>query len=63
MAGPRICRTPDEAFLAGWNEPCDHGSPDPGDCTVCGLTDAEITRLVALLAGLAKPAAPLSMAA
>lgn len=48
----RICRTADEAFQAGWDEPCDHGI-DPAECSTCGLTDAEITRLVVLLGGLA----------
>lgn len=56
MAAPRICRTAEEAFEAGWNEPCDHGRPNPGDCPTCGLTDGEITRLSVLLSGLAAPA-------
>lgn len=54
MSG-RICRTPEEAFQAGWDDSCDHGA-DPGDCSVCGLTDAEIARLVPLLRHLAAPA-------
>lgn len=56
MAGARICRTVEEAFRAGWEEPCEHGSADPGKCPDCGLTDAEITRLVVLLGNLATPA-------
>ncbi|MET7776250.1 hypothetical protein ABZU94_10770 [Streptomyces mirabilis] len=51
----RICRTADEAFQAGWDEPCDHGH-DPGECPACGLTDAEISRLVVLLSDLASRA-------
>ena len=47
----RVCRTPDDAFLAGWNEPCDHGR-EPGDCPICGLTTAEIAQLSVLLSGL-----------
>lgn len=50
----RICRTADEAFQAGWDEPCDHGT-DPGECSECGLTDTEIARLVILLSHLAAP--------
>ncbi|MET7477944.1 hypothetical protein ABZT17_26755 [Streptomyces sp. NPDC005648] len=63
MAGARICRTAEEAFDAGWNETCDHGSPDPGDCPTCGLTDAEIARLVVLLGGLVASGAPRQAAA
>jgi hypothetical protein len=44
----RLCRTADEAFQAGWDEPCDHGS-DPGECPTCRLTDMEIARLAILL--------------
>ncbi|MFI6248969.1 hypothetical protein [Streptomyces sp. NPDC051016] len=51
----RMCRTPEEAFQAGWNEPCDH-SADPGECPTCRLTDAEIGQLVILLSHLAEPA-------
>jgi hypothetical protein len=54
MAG-RLCHTADEAFETGWNEPCSHGD-DPGECPECRLTDAEISRFVVLLAGLAEPA-------
>ena len=54
MAGP-ICRTPDDAFRAGWNEPCDHGTPNPGDCPSCALTGAEIAQLAVLLSGVAAP--------
>ncbi len=51
----RICRTSEEAFQAGWNEPCDHGA-DPGQSPECRLTDAEIGQLVTLLSHLAEPA-------
>lgn len=53
----RLCRTPDEAFAAGWNEPCDHGR-DPAACDECAPTEAEIARLVVLLSNLAVPALP-----
>jgi hypothetical protein len=45
----RVCMTPEEAFQAGFDEPCGHGIADPGDCSRCRLTDAEIGRLVVLL--------------
>lgn len=45
----RICRTADEAFQAGFEEPCEHQVPDPEDCPQCRLTEAEIGRLVVLL--------------
>ncbi len=51
----RICLTPDEAFEAGFNEPCEHGIPDPQDCPGCRLTGAEIGRLVVLLQGAVRP--------
>ncbi|SHI65184.1 hypothetical protein [Streptomyces sp. 3214.6] len=51
----RICRTPQEAFQAGWDETCDHDL-DPGKCRVCGLTDTEIAQLVVLIGHLATPA-------
>lgn len=51
----RICRTAADAFQAGWDAPCEHHIPDPGDCPECALTDAEIAQLVVLLAGLATP--------
>lgn len=50
-----ICRTPEEAFEAGFNEPCEHGVPDPVDCRHCRLTDIEIGRLVVLLRGAVRP--------
>ncbi|MEU3253172.1 hypothetical protein [Streptomyces sp. NPDC006997] len=50
MSG-RVCLTPDEAFEAGFNEPCQHGLSDPEDCPRCRLSDAEIGRLVVLLSG------------
>ncbi|MEV7871451.1 hypothetical protein AB0P17_36370 [Streptomyces sp. NPDC088124] len=52
MAG--ICRTPDEAFQAGWDALCEHHT-SPVDCPHCRLTDAEIGRLVALLRPSAAP--------
>ena len=59
----RLCRTAEEAFQAGWEEACEHGVPDPGKCETCGLTDAEVTRLVVLLGDLAAPADPGRVAA
>ena len=44
-----ICRTPEEAFQAGWDSPCEHGIPDPVDCPDCRLTPEEITCFAALL--------------
>lgn len=49
MSG-RLCRTADEAFAAGWDEPCDHGA-DPAECKACALTGGEVARLVVLLGG------------
>ncbi|GAQ61930.1 hypothetical protein [Streptomyces scabiei] len=46
--------TVEEAFEAGFSEPCDHGTP-PSDCPRCRLTDAEIGRLVVLLRGALTP--------
>lgn len=43
---PRVCRTPGEAFTAGWEDGA-HDAP---------LTPAERTRLVALLAPHMRPA-------
>ncbi|MEV1245183.1 hypothetical protein [Nonomuraea sp. NPDC049750] len=40
MATSRICRTPEDAFVAGWED----GASDPP------LTDEQRTRLAALLA-------------
>ncbi|GHA00933.1 hypothetical protein ACFOOM_12530 [Streptomyces echinoruber] len=58
----RICRTVDEAFQAGWNESCDHGT-DPGECPQCSLTDGEIARLVILLSPMATREPPIQAAA
>jgi len=44
-----ICRTPEEAFQAGLNSPCEHGVPKPPDCPKCRLTPEETTRLALLL--------------
>lgn len=41
--------TPDEAFEAGFSEPCEHRVPDPNDCPKCRLSEAEIRRLAVLL--------------
>lgn len=51
MSAPqrRICRTPEEAWQAGWDEPCQHGVPDITQCPACRLTEAEIGRLAVLL--------------
>ena len=46
--GRRICRTPEEAFQAGWDEPCEHNVPDPTRCPQCRLSEAEIRRLAIL---------------
>ncbi|MEV7422817.1 hypothetical protein [Streptomyces sp. NPDC091212] len=43
-----FCRTPDDAFQAGYDAPCEHGL-SPVDCEHCRLTIAEIGRLVVLL--------------
>ena len=44
----KVCRTPEEAFEAGWNSPCEHDIADPTKCPRCRLTPAEIGRLAAL---------------
>ncbi|MFJ8153874.1 hypothetical protein [Streptomyces sp. NPDC094468] len=49
-----ICRTPADAFQAGWDQPCDHGAA-PEQCHQCCLTDAEIGQLVALLGHVKAP--------
>jgi hypothetical protein len=43
-----ICRTPEEAFQAGWDSPCEHGIPNPVDCEHCRLKPEEIARIAAL---------------
>ncbi|GAA2107566.1 hypothetical protein [Streptomyces synnematoformans] len=48
MSTMPMCRTPDEAFQAGWDAPCEHGVPVPDDCPRCRLTGAEIGRLAVL---------------
>ena len=45
----RICLSVEQAFEAGFEEPCQHLVPDPDDCPQCRLSDAEIRRLVVLL--------------
>ncbi|NEB00590.1 hypothetical protein [Streptomyces sp. SID13726] len=49
--------TADAAFLAGFEEPCEHLVPDPNDCPKCRLTEAEIRRLAVLLRSDTAPAA------
>ncbi|MEV6544431.1 hypothetical protein [Streptomyces sp. NPDC051665] len=48
MSG-RVCLSVDQAFEAGFEEPCQHLVPDPNDCPDCRLTEAEIRRLAVLL--------------
>lgn len=48
MTAPRICRTAEEAFQAGFEAPCEHLVPDPNDCPRCRLTDDEVARLAVL---------------
>ncbi|MFJ8140618.1 hypothetical protein [Streptomyces sp. NPDC096013] len=48
MSG-RVCLSVDEAFQAGFEEPCQHLVPDPNDCPKCRLTEAEIRRVAVLL--------------
>lgn len=45
----RICLSAEEAFAAGFEEPCEHRVPSPADCPDCRLTAAEISRLSVLL--------------
>lgn len=52
----RICMTTEQAFEAGFNEPCEHGTRCD-HCPQCRLTDAEIGRLVVLLRGSQRPQA------
>lgn len=56
MAAPRICRTADDAFRAGWEAPCEHGIPDPAACDDCRLTPEETVRLAVLLKHLGEQA-------
>lgn len=53
-----ICRTPEEAFQAGLDAPCEHGIPNPNECSRCELTDAEIAYLVTLLRPYLRLSAP-----
>lgn len=43
-----ICQTADEAWRAGWESPCEHGTSDPTQCDRCALTAEEIARLAVL---------------
>ncbi|MET9089652.1 hypothetical protein ABZX77_48680 [Streptomyces sp. NPDC004237] len=45
----RICLTVDEAFTAGFEEPCEHRVPNPNDCSRCRLSEAEVRRLAVLV--------------
>lgn len=47
-AKPRLCRTADEAFAAGWDDSAQRDRP---------LSDAEITRIAALWRPYYQPAA------
>lgn len=51
----QLCRTPEDAWRAGWEAPCEHGA-DPTACGRCRLRPEEIARLTVLLAGLATTA-------
>lgn len=44
-----ICRTPEEAYRAGREEPCEHGIQPMRTCPKCRLTPEEIADLVVLL--------------
>lgn len=52
-----LCRTPEDAWRAGWEAPCEHGL-EPTACERCRLRPAEIARLTVLLSGLAREAVP-----
>lgn len=58
-----ICRTPEEAFQAGWDSLCEHGVPDPADCPGCRLTPDETTRIAALMRPYLRNAEPASESA
>lgn len=45
----RICLSVEQAFDAGFAEPCEHLVPDPNECPKCCLTKAEIRRFAVLL--------------
>ncbi|MFJ5532378.1 hypothetical protein [Streptomyces sp. NPDC093261] len=47
-----MCQTPEEAFRAGYEEPCEHGIHPVPECPECRLTPGEIARLAVLLRGL-----------
>lgn len=51
-----MCRTPEEAFRAGWEAPCEHGVQNPGDCSGCRLTQEEIARIALLMRPYMNPA-------
>lgn len=56
QANRRICRTPEDAWQAGWDAPCEHGIADITQCPACRLTPAEIGRIAILLRPYMRPA-------
>ncbi|MER6532982.1 hypothetical protein ABT215_04005 [Streptomyces sp900105755] len=62
MSG-RICLTTDQAFAAGFDEPCEHQVPNPAECPKCRLTEAEILRLAVLVRGATSATSPAPRAA
>jgi hypothetical protein len=52
-----ICRTPEEAFQAGLEQPCEHGVHPMPRCPKCRLTEAEIADIAVLLGSHLTPAA------
>lgn len=58
-----ICRTPEEAFQAGWDAPCEHGVPNPNDCPRCELTPEEIAWIADLMRPFLRPSASAAQAA
>ena len=51
-----MCQTPEEAFQAGWEAPCEHDIADPNDCPQCRLTPEEIARIALLMRPYVNPA-------
>lgn len=58
-----LCRTPEEAFRAGLEAPCEHGVHPMPACRDCRLTEAEIADYAVLLGSHLAPASPDSEAA
>ncbi|MFE5369201.1 hypothetical protein [Streptomyces mirabilis] len=50
-----ICRTPEEAWQAGLELPCEHGVRPLPECPDCRLTEAEIADLAVLLGSYLRP--------